>query len=140
MEILVKQLKQNNQIIVPQTTAEAVLIKHDSQVKRLDQVLACKLEKVITPVGSGLTSIPSGTTLTLTHSSEIIPNEKVEPLLVKHDNRGHIVETAPMGKLSVVVSNQQYLEHDGSSDQTLSMGDDFTVDENNKIKLNWNNL
>lgn len=140
MGILVKQLKQNNQIIVPQTTAEAVLVKHGNQVRRLDQVLDNKLENISTPAGSGLKAVPNGTTLTLVHSTEIAANEKVAPLLVKHDNRGHIIETAPMGKLSIVVNNQTHVEHDGFSDQTLSMGDDFTIDEDNRIKLNWNNL
>lgn len=140
MEIVIKQLKQNNKPFVPQTTAEAVLVKHDNQVQRLDTVLSVKLETIITPAGSGLTTIPNGTSTVLLHSNEIESNSKVQPLMVRYDNRGHIVETAPMGKLAVVVNDRSYIEHDGSSDQVLSMGDDFTIDEDNKIKLNWNNL
>lgn len=140
MEIVIKQLKQHNQIFVPQTTAEAVLVKHDDQVKRLDQVLKIKLEQIAAPAGSGLKVVPNETKVIVTHSNEITPNEEATPLKIKYDNRGHIVETAPMGKLTVVVDNKVHIEHDGSSDQTLQMGDDFTVDEDNKIKLNWNNL
>lgn len=140
MELSIKQLKQNNQKFVPQTTAEAVLVKHNDQVKRLDTVLSVKLEAIITPAGSGLNVLQSGASAVLVHSNEITANDKTMPLMVKHDNRGHIVETAPMGKLAVVVNDQAYLEHDGSLNQILSMGGDFTVDENNNIKLNWNNL
>ena len=139
MGLQIKQLKQNNQIFVPQTTAEAVLVKHGGEVRRLDQVLSQKIESVVTIAGSGLTTTPNGSTVIIKHSNEIIANQAVQPLQVKYDNRGHIVETAPMGKLTVVVNKQSYIEADGSKDQTISMGDDFQVDQQ-EIKLNWNNL
>ena len=139
MELQVKQLKQNNQIFVPQTTAEAVLVKHGEEVRTLNVVLERKIEGIIAVAGSGLTATPNGTSVIIKHSNEITANNAVQPLQVKYDNRGHIVETAPMGTLSVVVNKQSYVEVDGSKDQTISMGDDFQIDQN-EIKLNWNNL
>lgn len=138
MELSIKQLKQQNKIIAPQTIAEAVLVKHNDTIQRLDTILSVKKEQVITPAGSGVKAIDNGTSVILTHSNEITPIEKAMPLSVKYDNRGHIIEAKPLGKLSIVVNNELHIEHDGSQDQLLQMGDDFTLDENNKIKLNWN--
>lgn len=143
MELKVKQLRQTNnqQIIAPQTTAEAVLVKHGSQVKRLDVVLAQKIESVNSPAGSGIKVLQTTpTSVVLTHTNEIDASPTPKALRIGYDNRGHITSSAPLGKLSVVVDNKVHIEHDGSSDQVLQMGDDFTLDENNKIKLNWNNL
>ncbi len=139
MEILIKQLKQNNQIFVPQTTAEAVLVKHNNITITLDKALERKIEAVVTPLGSGLDYTVSGKTIILTHSNSIEPKEEVKPLQVKFDNRGHIVETKPMGKLTVVVNNTKYIESDGTQDNALLFGDDFRTD-NNFIALNWNNI
>ena len=139
MELIIKQLKQNNQIIVPRTTAEAVLVNTNSQVQRLDQVLDRKIEAVITPLGSGLSYIPSGKSVIIQHSNSIDPIDEVKPLLIKHDNRGHIIETKPLGKLTVVVNNTKHIEVDGTEDKVLSLGDDFKLD-NNIIGLNWNNI
>jgi hypothetical protein len=44
-----------------------------------------------------------------------------------------------MGKLTVLVNNTKHIEADGSSDQTLNMGDDFTTD-NQIIKLKWTEI
>ena len=141
MELIIKQLKQNNQIFVPQTTAEAVLVTHSSQVRRLDEVLDAKIERIVAPISSGLVVTPSGpSTVIISHSTEIEANTETAPLLIKHDNRGHIVETAPVKKLIVAVNDTAHVEYDGSSEQVLQMGDDFTLDDNNKIKLNQNNL
>ena len=140
MNLVIKQLKQNNQIFAPQTTAEAVLVKCNNQVQRLDQVLDKKIEKIIAPVSSGLTATPSGNTVIISHSTEIEANKQTSPLLIKHDNRGHIIETAPVQTFVVTVNNKVHVDYDGSSQQTLQMGDDFTLDDNNKVKLNWNNL
>ncbi len=140
MNIIIKQLKQNNQIFVPQTTAEAVLVIYNDQVQRLDQVLERKIERIVTPASSGLIATPSGSNVIISHSTEIEANKETAPLLIKHDNRGHIIETAPVEPLIITVGNQVHIEHDGSSKDFLQMGDDFTLDEQNKIKLNWNNL
>lgn len=141
MKLQIKQLKQNSQIIIPRTTAEAVLVKHDNQVKRLDIVLQQKIESVNAPAGSGLKVLmTTPTQAIITHTNEIEPNIEPKPLLLKHDNRGHIVETAPIKPLKVVVDEEVHVDYDGSEEQILQMGDDFTLDENNKIKLNWNNL
>lgn len=140
MNIIIKQLKQHNQIFVPQTTAEAVLVKHNDQIERLDQVLERKIERIIAPISSGLTAIPSGDSVIISHSTEIEANNTTAPLLIKHDTRGHIIETAPVEPLIITVGNEVHVEYDGSSQQVLQMGDDFMLDEQNKIKLNWNNL
>ena len=39
MELTIKQLKQGGQVFVPQTTAEAVLVKDQTEVLTLDKVL-----------------------------------------------------------------------------------------------------
>lgn len=140
MELLIKQLKQNNQIFVPQTTAEAVLVKDSNRIITLDKALNKKLEAIITPLGSGLDYTASGKTVVLTHSNSITPNTEAQPLLLKFDNRGHITEAKPMGKLTVVINNSKYIETDGSQDKALLFGDDFKTDENNIIGLNWNNI
>lgn len=139
MKLPIKQLKQNNKIFVPQTTAEAVLVKHDDQVLNLKSVLDKKLEQVITPAGSGLTYKINGPGVILTHSNSIEPIEETKPVQIKFDNRGHIVETKPIGKLTILVNNTKHIEADGTSDQVLSMGDDFTVDNSN-IKLKWTEI
>ena len=137
MKISIKQLRQNNEIFVPQTTAEAVLVKHNSVVTTLDQVLEKKIEQITT--GTGLTVIPTKQTVIIKHADEVIPVEDTRPLLIKYNSTGHITGSAPMGKLTINVNNQKHVEVDGTSDQTLSMGDDFIVD-NNFIQLKWNNL
>lgn len=139
MQLKIKQLKQNNKIFVPQTTAEAVLVNHESQVLPLHLVLKRKVETVETPEDSGLSVKQEGVKIVIDHINKITPNEKASPLLIKHDHRGHIVETAPMGKLTVLVNNTKHIEADGSSDQTLNMGDDFTTD-NQIIKLKWTEI
>lgn len=139
MELIIKQLKQDNKVIIPQTTAEAVLVKNNKEIITLDRVLNKKLETITTPAGSGLTTINDGTRVIITHANEITPNQNTKAVLIKHDSRGHIIDTKPMGKLNIVVDSKKYKEIDGESDHTLSMGDDFTVD-NDIIKLKWNNL
>lgn len=139
MKLPIKQLKQNKKIFVPQTTAEAVLVKHNSQILTLNKVLDKKIEQVITPAGSGLTYIANGPQIIINHSNSIEPVEETKPLQIKFDNRGHVVETKPMGKLTIVINNTKHIEADGTSDQVLSMGDDFAVDESN-VKLKWTEI
>ena len=55
MELTIKQLKQHGQIFVPQTTAEAVLVKDGEdgeKVITLDNMLERKIEQIITPAVS----------------------------------------------------------------------------------------
>lgn len=140
MELTIKQLKQHDQIFVPQTTAEAVLVKDGKEVITLDNMLERKLERIITPANSGLNSFQEGTSIILTHSNSIKANEAPIPVKVQYDNRGHIIETAPINKNRVVVDNELYNEYDGSEDQIMLMGDDFGIDKNKKIILKWNNI
>lgn len=140
MELPIKQLKQNGQIFVPQTTAEAVLVKDNSQVITLNTLLERKLETIITPAGSGLTAYPQGKSVIVTHSNSIKANETTESLNIRYDNRGHIVEVAPSGKMRVIVDQDGYMEYDGSADRNVELGDDFGIDENNNIALKWHNI
>ena len=143
MELTIKQLKQHGQIFVPQTTAEAVLVKDGKDRKEvitLDNMLERKLERILTPANSGLNSFQEGTSIILTHSNSIEANEAPIPVKVQYDNRGHIIKTAPINKNKVVVDNELYNEYDGSEDQVTSMGDDFGIDKNKKIILKWNNI
>lgn len=87
MEMIIKQLRQGSQIIVPQTTAEAVLVKHQGNVIRLDQALEMK-----------------------------------------------------SGPLSILVNGEQYITRNNKGEDILKLGDDFVKDDDNNIKLNWNNI
>lgn len=140
MELTIKQLKQHDQMFVPQTTAEAVLVKDGKEVITLDNMLERKLERIITPANSGLNSFQEGASIILTHSNSIEANEAPIPVKVQYDNRGHIIETAPINKNRVVVDNELYNEYDGSEDQVMSMGNDFGIDKDKKIILKWNNI
>ena len=75
MELTIKQLKQHDQIFVPQTTAEAVLVKDGGEVITLDNILKRKIEQIITPAGSGLQAFKQGSNIILAHSNSITANE-----------------------------------------------------------------
>ena len=75
MELTIKQLKQHGQIFVPQTTAEAVLVKDGEEVITLDNMLEKKIEQIITPAGSGLQAFKQEKNIILTHSNSITANE-----------------------------------------------------------------
>lgn len=140
MVLTVKQLKQNNQIIVPQTIAEAVLVKQGNTVLTLDTALKNKQNIIITPADSGLVQYEQDNSVILTHSTNIIANEKPQPILVQHDSHGHIIATEPVKKITVSIEEQPIIEHDGSKDNNLNLGDDFELDITNTIKLKFNNL
>ena len=142
MELTIKQLKQHGQIFVPQTTAEAVLVKNTEngveKVITLDNILERKIEQIITPAGSGLQAFEQGSNITLVHSNSITANESPSSVKIKYDNRGHIVETVPTSRMTVIVDQEGYFQYNGSEDQNLLLGDDFGIDKDNKITLKWN--
>ena len=139
MNLPVKQLKQYGAVFVPQTTAEAVLVKEGTTVYTLDKILEKKVEQIITPAGSGLNSYKQGTSIIVTHSNIITANDELQTVKVKYDNRGHIVETAPVSNLNVIVDTEGYTQYNGDEERNLMFGDDFGID-NNKISLKWNNI
>ena len=139
MDLPVKQLKQYGAVFVPQTTAEAVLVKEGTTVYTLDKILEKKVEQIITPAGSGLNSYKQGTSIIVTHSNIITANDELQTVKVKYDNRGHIVETAPVSNLNVIVDTEGYTQYNGDEERNLMFGDDFGID-NNKIALKWNNI
>ena len=133
MALPLKFLKQKEETILPITASEAVLVKTATGVKHLDDVLKMKIEEVVTPVGSGLTSQRIDNRVIIYHSNNINPSiEELKPKLIKYDNRGHITETSDFGKLKVIVNNEEYSQYNGSSDKYLQLGDDF---ENNNGKI-----
>lgn len=140
MELTIKQLKQHGQIFVPQTTAEAVLVKDGEEVITLDNMLERKIEQVITPAGSGLSAYKQGKNIILTHSNSITANESPSSVKVKYDSRGHIVEAIPTSAITVIVDQEGYLQYNGSEDRNLLLGNDFEIGEDNKIILKWNHL
>lgn len=140
MELTIKQLKQHGQIFVPQTAAEAVLVKDGEEVITLDNMLERKIEQVITPAGSGLSAYKQGKNIILTHSNSITANESPSSVKVKYDGRGHIVEAIPTSAITVIVDQEGYLQYNGSEDRNLLLGNDFEIDEDNKIILKWNHL
>ena len=138
MALPLKKNKQKGETILPITVSEAVLVKNATGVKHLDEVLKMKIEEVITPVGSGLTSQRIDNGVIIAHSNNIDPSiEELKPKLIKYDNRGHITETSDFGKLKITVNNQEYTQYNGSSDKSLQLGDDFE-NNNGKIQIRWN--
>ena len=140
MSLPLKFLKQKEETILPITASEAVLVKTATGVKHLDDVLKMKIEEVVTPVGSGLTSQRIDNRVIIYHSNNINPSiEELKPKLIKYDNRGHITETSDFGKLKVIVNDEEYSQYNGSSDKYLQLGDDFE-NNNGKIQIRWNTI
>ena len=140
MALPLKFLKQKGETILPITVSEAVLVKNATGVKHLDEVLKMKIEEVITPVGSGLTSQIIDNGVIIAHSNNIDSSiEELKPKLIKYDNRGHITETSDFGKLKVIVNDEEYSQYNGSSDKYLQLGDDFE-NNNGKIYIRWNTI
>ena len=140
MDLPIKILKQNGQPFLPVTSAEAIVVNHTTGVKRLDQVLRFKVEEVITPVGSGLTSYRQNQNVIIVHSNTIEPStEEFKPKLIKYDNRGHIVDTQDFQKIKVSIQDIPYAEYNGSAESLVKLGDDF-MDSEGYIQIRWNTL
>lgn len=140
MNYPLKFLKQEDQPFLPITAAEAVMVKHKSGVIRLDDALKRKIEEVVTPVGSGLTSYPVDNGVMITHSNNIDPSvDELKPKLIKYDNRGHLIETSDFGELKVIVNGNQHVQYNGSATTFVRLGEDF-IDSNGYIQIRWNNL
>lgn len=141
MNLPLKFLSQNSEPFVPVTTAEAVMVLHPTGVKRLDQVLNFKIEEIVTPAGSGLTSYRQNNGAVLVaHSNNITPStEEFKPKLIKYDNRGHIVDTQDVGQLKVVINGTAYQQYDGSQEKFISFGADFMNDDGD-IQIRWYDL
>lgn len=134
---LVKVILANDQVF-PQTVAEAVLVNGD-QVTTLDKVLPKKIEQIITPDNSGLTTSKQGTSVIVTHTNKIMPNEAPKSYLIQYDQNGHIVSTEPIKKQITTVNNAVYSQYDGNEDSNINFGDDFTINNNN-ISLRWEDI
>lgn len=134
---LVKVILANDQVF-PQTVAEAVLVNGD-QVTTLDKVLPKKIEQVITPSNSGLTASKQGTSVVVTHTNKITPNEAPKSYLIQYDQNGHIINAEPIKKQITTVNNAVYSQYDGNTDSNINFGDDFTVNNNN-ISLKWEDI
>lgn len=140
MNILIKQLKHQGNIIAPRTIAEAVLVKQNGSVITLDKILESKQNNIITPNDSGLVQSTQNNTTILTHSNNIVANEKSQALLIKYDSHGHITEAVPTGKTTISVQNTTVIESNNTEDQNLNFTDDFEIVDKNNIKLKFNNL
>ena len=134
---LVKVILANDQVF-PQTVAEAVLVNGD-QVTTLDKVLPKKIEQVITPSNSGLTASKQGTSVVVTHTNKITPNEAPKSYLIQYDQNGHIINAEPIKKQITTVNNVVYSQYDGNTDSNINFGDDFTINNNN-ISLKWEDI
>lgn len=135
---LVKVIFADNQVF-PQTVAEAVLV-NGNQVTTLDKVLPRKIERVITPDDSGLTTTKQGTSVTITHTNKITPNETPKSYLIQYDQNGHIIKTDSVKKQIITVNNAVYSQYDGNTDSNINFGDDFTINNNNNISLTWDDI
>lgn len=141
MILTIKQLQQNQETFAPQTVAEAVLVKHKSQVLTLNQVLDQKLEEINTPVDSGLSSIKQDNgVVILKHTNLITPNEVPEATKIQYNSNGHIIKVSPLSKQTLIVNGVTYSEYNGSEDSNIQMGDDFQIDKDKKIILKWHNI
>lgn len=134
---LVKVILANDQVF-PQTVAEAVLVNGD-QVTTLDKVLPKKIEQIITPDNSGLTASKQGTSVVVTHTNKIMPNEVPKSYLIQYDQNGHIISTEPIKKQITTVNSIIYSQYDGNTDSNINFGDDFTINNNN-ISLKWEDI
>ena len=134
---LVKVILANDQVF-PQTVAEAVLVNGD-QITTLDKVLPKKIEQIITPDNSGLATSKQGTSVIVTHTNKIIPNEAPKSYLIQYDQNGHIVNIEPIKKQITTVNNAIYSQYDGNTDSNINFGDDFTINNNN-ISLRWEDI
>lgn len=134
---LIKIILANDQVF-PQTVAEAVLVNGD-QVTTLDKVLPKKIEQIITPDNSGLTTSKQGTFVTITHTNKITPNEDPKSYLIQYDQNGHIINAEPVKKQITTVNNAIYSQYDGNTDSNINFGDDFTINNNN-ISLKWEDI
>lgn len=134
---LVKVILANDQVF-PQTVAEAVLVNGD-QVTTLDKVLHKKIEQVITPSNSGLTAFKQGTSVVVTHTNKITPNEIPKSYLIQYDQNGHIINAEPIKKQITTVNKAVYSQYDGNTDSNINFGDDFTINNNN-ISLKWGTI
>lgn len=134
---LVKVILANDQVF-PQTVAEAVLVNGD-QVTTLDKVLPKKIEQIITLEDSGLTTSKQGTSVIVTHTNKIMPNEAPKSYLIQYDQNGHIISTEPIKKQITTVNNAIYSQYDGNTDSNINFGDDFTINNNN-ISLRWEDI
>lgn len=134
---LVKVILANDQVF-PQTVAEAVLVNGD-QVTTLDKVLPKKIEQVITPSNSGLTASKQGTSVVVTHTNKITPNEAPKSYLIQYDQNGHIINAEPIKKQIITINNAVYSQYDGNTDSNINFGDDFTINNNN-ISLKWEDI
>ena len=116
------------------------MVKHITGVRKLNEVLKMKIEEVITPVDSGLTSYKVDNGVVISHSNSIDPSvDKLKPKLIKYDNRGHITDTSDFGKLRISVNGEQYTQYDGSTSSYLQLGDDF-MDSKGNIQIRWNTI
>ena len=137
--LAVKLIKQGEQTLAPLTVSEAVLVKHNDSVKTLHQVLQVKLETANNGNDESLKVTTEGHMLSISHAQTIKANSAPSPILIRHDNKGHIIETTPVQKLTVNIQGTKYVEHDGSEESMVNLGDDF-IANGDKIMLNWNNL
>ena len=134
---LIKVILANDQVF-PQTVAEAVLVNGD-QVTTLDKILPKKIEQIITPNNSGLTTSKQGTSVIVTHTNKITPNNVPKSYLIQYDQNGHIIRTESIKKQITTVNNSVYSQYDGNADSNINFGDDFTINNNN-ISLKWDNI
>ena len=138
MILTIKQLKQGETTIAPQTVAEAVLVKQGSTIITLDKIINKKIDNVTST--EELTVTRKGNDIDITHTNQIQPTDTPRPLQVQYDSSGHIINSAPLGKLTILANGQTVIESDGSNDQQLRFDDNFEKDDNNNITIRWNNL
>lgn len=132
----IKKLQHHGQEFAPRTVAEAVLVKHNTNVVRLDQLL---LQKVETISSDEFDINKQGTHVSIAHKNKIPAQETPKLQAVSFDSGGHITGVLPISSLNVVVNNTKYASYDGNQETSINLGDDFEI-KNNLIGLHWNHV
>ena len=132
--MIIKQLQQQGKDFAPRTVAEAVLVHHNANVVRLDQILSIKLENI---ESNEFNVTKEGTKVIIVHKNNIVPQPVPKATLVSFDSSGHITHAMPTQALKVVVNNVNYTAYDGNQEASINLRDDFEI-KNNLIGLRWN--
>lgn len=137
--IAIKRLTQNGEVFLPQTSAEAVIVKQGQEILTLDKLL--QRNQITTPEHSGLIIFKDGYSTSISHANKITPSVEVSKTYkIVYDQNGHISKTSPTGVLKITANNKECIKYDGNEDMELKLGDDFTTTTDNIIKLNWINI
>ena len=133
---IIRILYQGDQVL-PQTSAEAVVVNNKGTVITLDKVLNTKIDEINTD--SSLVATKNGTNVVIGHTNQLDPSDKSSIKKLTYDSFGHITSSEEAESHNVVVNDQLYSSYNGNQEDTIKLGDDFKI-EDQKIQLNWETI